>query len=296
MEGFRSRTAAAAHRRTGVEQPVEACESGRRDPQQPLAVRAVRVRRWIGRGLWLPGLALTSAVCWMVVVRSYAAVAQAPALSRALDSAVRPATAATATAAGSAVPAQRLTVRLEDSRVYVFVGKTGLGHDHGVEGRLRSGWLTPGASADAGELVFDMQSFDADTAAARRYVGLPGTTDASTRRQVNDNMRGPAILDVRRFPTATFRIRSARPVSSRGPGGRPLYQLDGSFTLHGITHPLQVMADVTEADGAWRVQGSFAIQQTAYGITPFRKALGAVGVTNQLKIHGDLRVLPETAG
>ncbi len=35
-----------------------------------------------------------------------------------------------------------------------------------------------------------MNSFDADTDAARRYLGLEGSTDESTRKQVNANMLG----------------------------------------------------------------------------------------------------------
>ena len=100
-------------------------------------------------------------------------------------------------------------ISVQKSRVYIFVDKTGLGHQHGVEGRLKSGSLTLGAVEDAGELVFDMNSFDADTDAARRYVGLSGSTDASTRRQVNDNMKNTSILNVGQFPTATFAIKSA---------------------------------------------------------------------------------------
>jgi hypothetical protein len=39
-----------------------------------------------------------------------------------------------------------------------------------------------------------------------------------------------------------------------------------------------------------RLQGSFSILQSDYGITPFSKALGAVGVADRLTISGDLRV------
>ena len=38
--------------------------------------------------------------------------------------------------------------------------------------------------------------------------------------------------------------------------------------------------------------GGFAILQTQYGIRPFSKAFGAVGVTDQLTIHGVLSVTP----
>lgn len=36
------------------------------------------------------------------------------------------------------------------------------------------------------------------------------------------------------------------------------------------------------------LMGRFKILQTQFGITPFKKALGAVGVTDQLTVWGDL--------
>ena len=56
-------------------------------------------------------------------------------------------------------------VQLTHSRVYVHVGKVGLGHEHAAVCQLKSGTLHL-ANADAtgayGKLVFDMTSFDAD--------------------------------------------------------------------------------------------------------------------------------------
>src|SRR4051812_31137503 len=60
-----------------------------------------------------------------------------------------------------------LAVDRSASRVYIKVGAEGYGHVHGVEGRLASGEITPGG---AGELVFDMTSFSADTPTARSYL------------------------------------------------------------------------------------------------------------------------------
>ncbi|MCC7422842.1 MAG: YceI family protein [Planctomycetaceae bacterium] len=173
------------------------------------------------------------------------------------------------------------------SRVYIYVPKAGLGHDHAIEGKLKSGRLQLGEAQDAGELLFDMSSFDADTAAARRYIGLPGATDAGTRREVNANMLGADVLSVRRFPTATFAITSAE--LSNQPGRRgAVYQLTGKFTLHGTTRALTVNAEAEKVDGRIHVKGKFPLVQTHYGIQPFTKAFGAVGVANQLTVHADL--------
>jgi polyisoprenoid-binding protein YceI len=190
------------------------------------------------------------------------------------------------TAQPKAVPAQAGDVDLERSRVYVFVGKTGLGHEHGVEGLLKSGHLD--WPAKTGELVFDMTSFDADTPAARKHVGLEGETSESTRKQVNANMLGPAVLNVEKFPTAKFVIDSITPVKPPRGIGLPSYQLDGEFTLHGVTKPLRIVVRGDKKKGMLHVQGRFAVLQTQYGIKPFSKGLGAIGVADELQIWGDL--------
>ncbi|MCA9012924.1 MAG: YceI family protein [Planctomycetaceae bacterium] len=179
-------------------------------------------------------------------------------------------------------------ISVKKSRVFTFVEKTGLGHQHGVEGRLKSGSIQLGAGQDAGTLVFDMASFDADTDAARNYLGLEGSTSATTREQVNSNMRSTPILNVREFPTATFVIQSAKRISDQDATGKSRYELSGDFTLRGKTRPLKFMAEVQQKDGMNHVTGKFSILQTQYGITPFKKALGAVGVADRLTIHGDL--------
>lgn len=183
-------------------------------------------------------------------------------------------------------------VESEHSRVYVFVDKTGLGHQHGVEARLVSGTLALGATESAGRLVFDMKSFDADTDRARQYVGLTGSTDSGTRTAVNDNMRGAAILDVRRYPTAAFDITSAVATGQSNAQGFPSYTLQGQFTLHGKTRPLAVKVEVEQVRGWLHVRGNFVIRQTDFGITPYSKAFGAIGVADPLRIFGDLFVAP----
>ena len=183
-------------------------------------------------------------------------------------------------------------VNVEASRVYTFVDKTGFGHQHGIEGKLESGSLLMGAAANAGTLVFDMRSFDADTNKARRYVGLSGSTSASTRVQVNENMKGAAILNVAKYPTATFEVSSALPSGKTTQSGLPVFELKGMFTLHGVKRPLTVEANVEQQQGWLHVRGRFVISQTAYGITPFSKAFGAIGVADPLRIHGDLWVAP----
>jgi hypothetical protein len=187
------------------------------------------------------------------------------------------------------VPAPATTAGQVDvklSRAYVLVGKTGLGHEHGVEGRLAGGRIQLGAPANAGELVFDMTSFVAETAQARAVVGLQG--EGGSASQVTANMLGAGVLNVAKFPEARFAIRSALAVPVQQPGALPEYELQGDFTLRGVTQPLRIRAQASQKDGLVRLRGRFSILQTKFGITPYKVAFGTVGVADQLDVWGDI--------
>ena len=183
-------------------------------------------------------------------------------------------------------PAQPGQIDLKRSAIYVYVDKTGLGHEHGIEGKIKSGAVQLGSKSNAGSIEFDMHSFRADTDRARKYVGLDGSTSESTRQQVHKNMLGADVLDVAKYPAATFAIASA--LRKKTKQGKPMVELKGEFTLHGKTRPLTLYAEPTQKAGQWNLRGDFSIKQTDFGITPYRAALGTVGVADQLKIYGDI--------
>lgn len=203
------------------------------------------------------------------------------------DAAAQGPPAAPAAQAPSPPPGE---VDTDGSRIYVFVGKTGLGHDHAIVGRLVSGRVILDAPQNAGQLVFDMPSLLADTPEARKVLGLTGETDASTRKQTTENMLGPDVLDVARHPTATFDIESA--IRSRRPvnGAKPTVDLVGTFTLHGVARKVVIPAEVGAAGRLLRLIGSFRIKQTDFGMKPYKKLGGVVGVADELVIHGDIRI------
>lgn len=186
-------------------------------------------------------------------------------------------------------------VDIQASRVYAFVDKTGLGHQHAVVGRIKSGSVQV-TNRKAGRFEFDMTSFVADTPEARRYLRLPGQTDGSTQRKVTQNMLGDAVLDVGQFPTAVFEIDSMRLVREAGGGTKAQYELVGVFTLHGVAQKLKVKAEGTEENAGYlHLIGNFPINQTSFSITPYQKALGAVGVADGVRIYGDLWIVTDPA-
>lgn len=179
-------------------------------------------------------------------------------------------------------------IHLQSSRVYIHVGKTGLGHEHAIEGRLSSGELHLTDDAPSGELEFDMTSFSAETDAARRYIGLPGVIPQSTRDGVNGNLLGPQVLNVRKYPTARFEVTGVTPLPDASRRGLPQYKIEGRFTLHGAARAIAFTADAESKDGWTHLRGGFAMLQSDFGITPFAMAFGTIGVTDKLTIWGDL--------
>jgi polyisoprenoid-binding protein YceI len=107
-------------------------------------------------------------------------------------------------------------------------------------------------------------------------------------------MLGPDVLDVKKYPTAVFKIASIQPIRAKRPNATPQLELIGEFTLHGKTNKVTIIADTAKVEGYTRVIGNFTILQSDYGITPFRKALGAVGVADKLTIFGELWVADGT--
>jgi polyisoprenoid-binding protein YceI len=167
-----------------------------------------------------------------------------------------------------------------------------LGHAHGIEGKLKSGTVKLGEKEDAGQFVFDMQSFDADTDISRKKAGLEGQTDAATRTKVNENMRGPNVLDVKEHPTATFDIESSLATGKQSEDDHPLYELKGRFTLHGIANPLTITVEAKTKDNSTQLNGKFKILQTDFGIKPYSTGLGAIRVADELTIWGEIQLNP----
>ena len=187
-------------------------------------------------------------------------------------------------------------IDVESSRIYVFVGKKGFGHEHGVEGKLKEGTLQLGKEQAAGKLVFDMASLDADTEAARKYVKLDPEFDQD-RQEINKTMKGKDVLDVDQHPTATFEISSAKQAAQPEGGKGTAYELKGNFTLRGKTRPLTLTASLSEGqNGKSRLTGNFKIKQTDFGIKPYSAGFGLAAVTDELVIYGDLQMTPSRAG
>jgi hypothetical protein len=207
-------------------------------------------------------------------------------------------THAQTTQPGETQPPQKVWVPGEvhpgNTRIYVHVFKTGLGHEHAVVGRVKDGVIHLGATQNAGRVVADLTSFVADLEYARKLLGLPGETDAETQKKVNANMLGQEVLDVLQFPTATGTITSARLLQQPSTNGLPQYLLEGELAFHGVTKKMSVVAEAAEQNGWVRLRGHVSLRQSDFGMKPFTAMLGTIGVADQLELYGEAYIVKES--
>jgi hypothetical protein len=168
-----------------------------------------------------------------------------------------------------------------------------MGHEHAIVGCVREGVIYLGATQSAGRVVADLTSFVVDPESGRKVLGLPGESDPDTQKKVTANMRGPDVLDVVKFPTATGNITSARLLQQPSTNGLPQYLLEGDLTLHGVTKKMSVVAEAVEQNGWVRLRGHVSLRQSDFGMQPYTAMLGTIGVADQLEIYGEGYIVKE---
>ena len=196
----------------------------------------------------------------------------------------------------------RLEVEKSRSTIAVKTFKEGFlsffaGHEHGI--------LVPSWSVD---ICADPQNWEKsdvtvniptaslviDTPEARRAVDLDpdGGPSGDDKRKVQRQMLAPENLAADRHPEIQFESRAVR---RKGPAE---VELVGALQIRGRREEVQVPVRVTRPDGGLiRVQGSFKLNQTSFGIEPADVA-GVVKVKDQVEIRMDIygRMTEETCG
>lgn len=86
--------------------------------------------------------------------------------------------------------------------------------------------------------------------------------------RLSSHLRTPDLLDVERFPTATFESTSIAAGGAGSVGGAPAtHTVTGSFTLHGQTRSITFPAVISVAGDAVTASAEFSIDRQDFGIT-----------------------------
>ena len=165
---------------------------------------------------------------------------------------------------------QETSIDTTHSKLLIHVSKSGLfsgfADNHEVEARIAKGSL----DTKAGKLRLSVDS--------RQMRVLDPQVSSDKRQQVQERMLGPEVLDSIRFPEITFESTHVEQEHE----GR--IRVDGLLSLHGVTKPLSVLAQMENG----RYTGRFALRQRDFGITPVSIAGGTVKVKDELTIEFDI--------
>jgi polyisoprenoid-binding protein YceI len=160
------------------------------------------------------------------------------------------------------------------SRLLIHVSKTGVfsgfADNHEVEARIAKGTL----DAKRGQLKLSVDS--------RQMQVLDPQLPPDKRRQVQERMLGPEVLDSTHFPEIIFESTHVE----HGQEGAVV--VNGRLSLHGTTKPVSLVAHLKSG----RYRGTFVLKQRDFGIVPVSVAGGTVKVKDELAIDFDIATSP----
>lgn len=157
------------------------------------------------------------------------------------------------------------------SRLVVHASKSGLfsglADNHEIEAPIAEGTIDePGMRV----------RFVVDSA---RMKVLDPQLSADKRREIQDRMEGPEVLDSAQFPKISFESTKVERTGSAA------LRVEGRLSLHGVTRPITV--SVKTENGHY--VGTSTLSQREFGIKPISIAGGTVKVKDELKIEFDIR-------
>lgn len=154
-----------------------------------------------------------------------------------------------------------------------------LGHDHVVASHDVMGAIAP----DEGRADFyvPLDRLFVDEPALRTRAGFDTQPDADDIEGTRRNML-TKVLDTQRYPFALIGVNGF----GTGEGDR---QIRAAMTLHGSTRAVGAVARMEKSADELVVNGTLAIDQTAFGITPFSILNGAIAVQDRVNITFELR-------
>jgi polyisoprenoid-binding protein YceI len=112
---------------------------------------------------------------------------------------------------------------------------------------------------------------------------------ASDRQKIEGTMRDE-VLEVSKYPDITFRSTAVN--ASKTGEGQYQARIAGELTLHGVTRPLTMTAQLEFGDKNFRAKGGFAIKQSSFNIKPVSIAGGTIKVKDELKFTFEIVAHP----
>jgi polyisoprenoid-binding protein YceI len=106
------------------------------------------------------------------------------------------------------------------------------------------------------------------------------------RREIESTMN-ESVLESAKYPEIVF--ISASISSNKLSEGRFQVNVSGNLSLHGVTRPLAVPAQLAVMGDEFRASGEVSLSQSNFGIQPVSVAGGALKLKDELKFSFDIR-------
>lgn len=187
--------------------------------------------------------------------------------------------------AAAGKPLQYWRIAAAESSLSILVYRGGtmarLGHNHVISSTDVQGHLWRGASVESAGFALTVPVntliVDDDTARAEEGEDFPLNVGEAAKAGTKANMLRPTLLDGEHFPEISIR-------STRITGSATHPEVVATMRIKDQAREVRVPVTLVEADGCLTVQGSFAIRQSDFGITPLSIAMGALTVQDTVTI------------
>jgi polyisoprenoid-binding protein YceI len=116
-------------------------------------------------------------------------------------------------------------------------------------------------------------------------LDLMDDVNSKDRREMESTMN-QSVLESTKYPEIVFTSTSV----SSNPSGDGRYQVNvtGNLSLHGVTRPLTVPAQLAVLGDMIRASGELPLSQTSFGIQPVSVAGGTLKLKDELKFAFDI--------
>ena len=177
-------------------------------------------------------------------------------------------------------------VDARESRADILVFKGGklakFGHDHVISTTDISGSveLTEDFADSTASILVALGSLEVDRQELRNEYGMDMEVSKSAKMGTRKNML-VKVLESNKWPDVSI-------VMTVNEFSLPETILNLKFTLHGVTKDFLLPVALQISEATLRVQGSFDLLQTDYGIKPFSRMLGGLRVQDGVTIHFNL--------
>jgi len=109
------------------------------------------------------------------------------------------------------------------------------------------------------------------------------------RQKIEGTMRDE-VLEISKYPEIVFKSSSVN--ATKTAEGQYQARITGEITLHGVSRPLTITAQLEFADKILRAKGAFTLKQSVFGIKPVSVAGGTIKVKDELKFTFEIVAHP----